>query len=59
MTTPIPQIILAVEGKMDFARMTNPFGAKKKQTEEQKAELNKQRSAFQLMKLDAKHQAKK
>ena len=58
MITPIPQIVLAIEGKMDFARMTNPFGGKKEKTDEQKAEINKQRTAFQLMKMDARHAKK-
>lgn len=30
MTTPVPRILLALEGKMDFVIKTNPWGSKKK-----------------------------
>ncbi|MDW3204568.1 MAG: hypothetical protein R8L07_03415 [Alphaproteobacteria bacterium] len=29
LTTPVPRILLAVEGRTEWARLTNPFGSEK------------------------------
>lgn len=60
---PIPQIILAIEGKADFARKSNPFGGGEKKkapalTEAQQRKVAEQRTRFALMKLDAKQRFK-
>jgi len=49
--TPIPQIILAIDGKADFVSKTNPFGPARKKTDAEK--LKDQRNLFQRRKLDA------
>jgi len=60
LNTPIPQIILAMEGKYDFAMKTNPFGAKPKPKPNKKreAKLEAQRSKFALLRLEAKQHHK-
>ena len=55
---PLPQLFLAIEGKVDFVRKTNPFGAgaAKKKAETSPADLKKisvQRLSFNLMKAEA------
>lgn len=64
---PISQILLAVEGRVDFAIKTNPFGggeSKKKSTkdeleEQRKAELKAKNQAlalkFDMMSFNARH----
>lgn len=37
LNTPIPQLLLAIEGCCEFARMTNPFGTPKKTPDTKKA----------------------
>ena len=68
MSAPIPHIILAYEGKFDYARLTNPFGSapKKKETdkpqrtpEEREAFINSQRTALALMRAKAKQDVMK
>lgn len=68
MSTPIPHIILAYEGKFDYARLTNPFGSppKKKETdkpkrtpEEREAFIQSQRTALALMRAKAKQDVMK
>ena len=68
MATPIPQLILAYEGKFDYARLTNPFGSppKKKETDkpqrtpaEREAFINSQRTALALMRAKAKQDVMK
>lgn len=58
LNTPIPQIILAYEGKMDFAVKTNPFGAPKKvppsKAQEREGKIKRQRSRLALMKVEAR-----
>lgn len=56
MDTPIPQIILAAEGKMDFMVKTNPFGGapQKKQGKKQTVSLNAQREKLALMQMHAR-----
>ena len=51
--TPIPQILLAIQGKAEFVAQSNPFGSSKprKKTDEQK--LQDQRNLFARMRLDA------
>lgn len=53
-SAPIPQIVLAVEGRFDFVGKTNPFGAKKAPTKEQQARLNAQRTSLALSIAEAK-----
>lgn len=36
--TPVPMIVLAIEGKVDFVQKTNPFGSGKKKTKAQTPE---------------------
>lgn len=57
-STPIPQIVLAVEGKMDFTQKTNPFGApprkptkKRKKPRKSPEELM---ASLALIKIDAR-----
>jgi hypothetical protein len=54
----MPQLFLAIEGKVDFVKKTNPFGAgpakKKAQSAPvDEAKLSAQRLAFNLMKAGA------
>jgi len=51
MHTPIPQLILAIEGKYEFAMKTNPFGGAKKAAKKIDPET-KARVAAQALKLD-------
>jgi hypothetical protein len=58
----MPQIFLALEGKVEFIQATNPFGGgdKKKagkKDERQQAKLNEQRTKFALMKANARIEA--
>ena len=58
---PLPVIFLALEGKVDFLKKTNPFGGgekKKQPTAAQKASLEKQRIDFAFMKAEAKQKHK-
>lgn len=51
--TPVPQLLLALDGKMEFVAKTNPFGAvKKKPTKEQQAKIQQQRDALNRVRLD-------
>lgn len=53
--TPIPQIILAYDGKIDFAIKTNPFAASKKSKPKQSkpgAEYQRKRTALAMAKLE-------
>ena len=56
--TPVPQIILAIEGRYDFAIKTNPFGAGKSSNEKPKKaktedpELLKAKQQNQVLKFD-------
>jgi hypothetical protein len=52
--TPIPQILLAFEGKIDFTAKTNPFGVKKKPKPADLEKLQEQRAQFHRLKLDAR-----
>ncbi len=60
----MPQIMLALEGKVDFIKKTNPFGggdskkSGKKLTNAQQAKLNAQRTELALLKAEAKAKAK-
>ena len=53
--TPIPQIMLAIEGKFDFAVKTNPFGQPKdkEKEKERKERLSVQRTALSMARLEA------
>ncbi|MEM1142725.1 MAG: hypothetical protein AAGI88_09085 [Pseudomonadota bacterium] len=52
-STPIPQLLLAFEGKIDCVTKTNPFGAKPKRKPADEDKLKEQRALFNRMKLDA------
>jgi hypothetical protein len=62
LNTPIPQIILALEGKYDFAVKTNPFGGGKKESkrtpEERAAFIKAQRTEFAFIKADSRRKAR-
>jgi hypothetical protein len=62
----MPQLLLALEGRVDFLKKTNPFGGgedkpKQEFTIAQQRKINEQRSRFALMKIDAAnaHKVKK
>ena len=69
MNTPIPQLVLAMEGKLDFTAKTNPFGGPaKKKAEAPKPERKpptmttaQQLAAFDAMRTEArmKHKARR
>jgi hypothetical protein len=58
LSTAVPQIILAVEGKADFASQTNPFGPSKPKKKADEKTIQDQRNLFQRMKLDAAQRQK-
>jgi len=58
MLTPIPQIMLALEGKADFVAQTNPFGPTKPRKKTDAEKLQEQRSLFHRRKLDAAQRVK-
>ena len=62
LNTPIPQIILALEGKYDFAIKTNPFGGGKQESkrtpEERAAFIKSQRTELAMIKAEFKAKAK-
>jgi hypothetical protein len=45
--------MLAIDGKADFLKKTNPFGPPQKETPTEK--VAKQREQFRLMKMDARN----
>lgn len=66
LNTPIPQLILAYEGRWDFAIKTNPFGGESKEDkarrEAEEAERKRRRAAklsrFNLAKLEMRQKMK-
>ena len=54
---PLPQLFLAVEGKVDYVKKTNPFGGgAKKKAEKSPADIekiNEQRLRFSFLKAEA------
>ena len=54
--TPIPQLMLALEGKIDFAKKTNPFAATEKDDSAVR-KIEEQRALFHRMKMDARSKA--
>lgn len=62
MSAPIPQILLAYEGRIDFVVKTNPFGGGSKNTTPEKPKntekLDALRTQFALAKLDARSEDK-
>jgi len=53
LSTPIPQILLALEGKADFVSQTNPFGPSKPRKKTDAEKIEQQRNLFQRRKMDA------
>lgn len=51
--TPIPQILLAIQGKADFVSQSNPFGSTKPRQKTDEQKLQDQRNLFSRLKMDA------
>jgi len=58
LSTPTPQIMLALEGKIDFACQTNPFGPSKPRNKSDQQKLQEQRNLFVRRKMDAAQRIK-
>lgn len=54
LNTPIAQLVLAIEGKFDFAVKTNPFGSKPKPKEADPAVVAKKLAALDAIKAKAR-----
>ena len=54
LNTPIAQLVLAIDGKFDFAVKTNPFGAKPKPKEADPAVISKKLAALDAIKAKAR-----
>jgi len=58
--TPVPQLILAIQGRYDYALKTNPFGAPKDKEKEKarKEKLDAQRTAFFMARSELRQKVK-
>ena len=54
LTTPIPQLMLALEGKFDFAVKTNPFGGKPTEKRVDDSVIQKRTAALEVIKSKAR-----
>ena len=54
LNTPIAQLVLAIDGKFDFAVKTNPFGAKPKPKEADPVVVSKKLAALDAIKAKAR-----
>lgn len=55
--TPIPEILLAIDGKVEWANLTNPFGGGEKAKPPESKKALAKRLKFALMAAGAKHKA--
>ena len=56
-STPLPELLLAIDAKVEWANMTNPFGGGKK--EEPKADKKDVANRLKFMLMRAGHKHKK